>query len=155
MVVDSISDGGNINQDCHVTVYLFLSSGKHIWKLNNIQHSEVHLGLFPVLANFMSAWHSESHFERGNLNWENAPTRLACGQACSTFLKSTDWYGRAKLLVDSATIGLVVLGTIRKQAEQAYGESCASSAPTFRLLPWVCSLTFLSDGVWLENCNLK
>lgn len=36
-------------------------------------------------ATFVATWHKGSNLRRGHLSWENAPTRLPCGQACGTF----------------------------------------------------------------------
>lgn len=32
-------------------------------------------------------WHELEYLGRGNLNWEDTPTRMACGQTCSAFFK--------------------------------------------------------------------
>jgi hypothetical protein len=64
----------------------------------------------------------------------------------------SDWLGRTQPVVRGAIPGLVVLGSIRKQAEQAMGSKLVSSIPLHQLLPvgscsqwwttmWECKLS--------------
>lgn len=66
-----------------------------------------------------------------NLTWENVPITLACRQVCEVFILINDWYGRVQVTARGAIYGQVVLGLVRKQAEQAIRSELISS-----ILPW-------------------
>lgn len=73
----------------------------------------------------------QSHFGRGKLNRENDPTRLACEQACGTF--SCLMCEGLVHCVDAATPENVVLGVIRKQAQQDARSKPVRSTPLWLL----------------------
>lgn len=95
---------------------------------------------------------------RGNLNWENAPTWLGCGQACGTFpplMTGVKW---------SSSLWVVVLSAMRKQAEQTMDSRPISRLPPWllhqlllqvsRLLSWVPDLTSLDKLLAEINSSL-
>jgi hypothetical protein len=73
-----------------------------------------------VLASFKSIWQKLEVLGKGNLNWENVLTTLACGQHYPS--------------------ELVVLGAIRKQDEQARKQHFSASVSASRCLPWLPSV---------------
>lgn len=93
----------------------------------------------------------------GNLNWENAPTWLGCGQACGTvppLMTTVKW---------PSSLWVVVLGAMRKQAEQTMDRRTISRVPPWlphqlllqvsRLLSWVPDLTSLDSGPQVISWN--
>jgi hypothetical protein len=70
---------------------------------------------------------SRSYHRERRLPWGNASMR----SSCKAFSQLVINWGRAQLIVGGAIPGLVVLCSIRKQAEQARGSNPVSSPP-----PW-------------------
>lgn len=64
---------------------------------------------------------------------------MACG--------INDWLGKARITVGSATAGLVVLGNIKKDAEQAMGCKPVKQHSSMVSVA-VLALTFLDDWLW-------
>lgn len=106
-----------------------------------------------VLASvLLSTWHRQDHLERENLSWENESFRLAYRQVCRVFFKINDWYWNIQPTIDISTHGQLILGCLRKQAEQVMGSkpvkqhssAVPAAVPAFRFL-----LLFLPDfRVW-------
>ena len=61
-------------------------------------------------------------------HWQNVHTRLACRQACYTFLIS-DFFGRAQASLGDSGLGHVIIGCIRKQVDQIMMSKPVSSIP--------------------------
>lgn len=111
---------------------------------NKDQYLLLYLGIWCVLASFMSIWHELVIWEKGTQTvkmslWDSAVDR----QACSALIIS-DWEGRILPIVGGDNPGLVILGFLRKQAEQAVRNKTINSTPpwpTHQLLP-ICSALF-------------
>lgn len=83
-----------------------------------------------ILPTFMTTWHKQESFER----WEHLGKCLCKislqKRLWGSFLIS-DWHGKAQPILSGATPGLVVLASLRNQAEQAINSKPKSSnAPT-------------------------
>jgi hypothetical protein len=88
-----------------------------------------------VLCQFDTSW---NHLNKGNLNWENISIKPSCRDFSQLGI---DWGGPSPLWVGPFP-GLVVLGSIRKQAEQAskqHSSMVSASAPASRFLPCLSS----------------
>ena len=66
-----------------------------------------------VLASLVSTWHSWSYHRERNFSWGNVSMRSSCGAFSQLVIKGF------RPLVGGIISGLVVLGSIREQAEQA------------------------------------
>jgi hypothetical protein len=66
-----------------------------------------------VLASFVSTWHSWSYHRERSFSWGNASMRSNCKAFSQLVIKGE------RLLVGGTISRLVVLGSIREQAEQA------------------------------------
>jgi hypothetical protein len=75
-------------------------------------HWTGHLG-YPVLAIFVSTWHSWSYHRERSFSWGNASMRSNCKAFSQLVIKGE------RPLVGGTVSGLVVLGSIREQTEQA------------------------------------
>ena len=88
-----------------------------------------------VLASFVcqvdTVW---SYHRERSLSWGSASMRSSCGTFSQLVIK---WEGP---LVGGSTFGLVLLGSIREQAEQARG-----SKPVRNIPPWPLHQLLLSD----------
>lgn len=124
------------------------------------------VGYFELLLCWLDFFLSTQHKlapsgKRGSLTWDNASMRLACGQVCGTF----SWLmmvQRTHPVWGGATLELVVLGSRRKQTEQARENkliNCLSeivvSGPSSRVAPAVSALTSLQDGKLETACALN
>ena len=110
--------------------------------------------LYVSLTQTKSLWNREPEW-RKCLHW--------VGLWASIFLNE-DSCGRFQLTVGGATPGEVVLGIIRKQAEQAIGSKSVSSTspwPRYQLLPpgsypvWVPGPTLPQWWPVKSNCEVK
>jgi hypothetical protein len=80
-----------------------------------------------------------SYHREQSFSWGNASTR----SSCKTFFSISDEGGGP--LVGGAISGLVVLGSIREQAEQARGNKPVSNIPSWLCIS-SCFLTCLSSS---------
>ena len=140
------------------------------WVLGNEpglpQEQQVHLTTEP---SFQLRWWalcqldtSHSHLRGGNLNWQSVkmrklrPIRLVGCQTCEAFCQlATNGQGRSPLWV--VPLLLRVLGSIRKQAEQARGSKPVSSTcpwPLHQPLPPGSCPDFLQWSTVLWKCKL-
>ena len=108
-----------------------------------------------VLADFVcqpdTGW---SYHRDRSFRWGNASMRSSC-KAFSQLVIS-----RGEPLVGGAISGLAVLGSIRKQAEQARGSKPVSNIPPWASAPaswpaWVPVLTSLGDEQQCGKCKLN
>lgn len=85
-------------------------------------------------------------------NWENVPTSLPCGQLVLHFLEITRcrW---TQLTVSGAIPGMVGLGTIRKQHEQAVSYKTVSSIPPQPPYQLWLQVSALSDFPYQRSCK--
>lgn len=96
--------------------------------------------------------------EKRELHWENPSTRLTCRKAYGSILYWVNWFGRAQPIINGATPGQVVLGHVRKLAEQVLWSKPVSHVPSWHLLQflsWVTALMSLCDRVSPENWKMK
>lgn len=85
---------------------------------------------------------SHSHLRRGNFSLENAPITCEHRQACGDIFLINDWWTKAPPTVDGAIPRLVVLDSIRQQAEQAnkpHPSTASAPASASRFLPCLSS----------------
>jgi len=87
-----------------------------------------------VLASFVSTWHSWSYHRKRSFSWGNASMRSNCKAFSQLVIKGE------RPLVGGTISGLVVLGSIRKQVEQARG-----SKPVMNIPPWPLHQLLLPD----------
>jgi len=87
-----------------------------------------------VLASFVSTWHSWCYDRERSFSWENASMRSNCKAFSQLVIKGE------RPLVGGTISGLVVLGSIREQAEQARGGKPVKNIP-----PWPLHRLLLSD----------
>lgn len=121
---------------------------------NKNQYLLFYLGIWCVLASFMSIWHELVIWQKGTQIvkmslWDSAVDR----QACSALIIS-DWEGRTLPIVGGDNPGLVILGFLRKQAEQAVRNKPIISTLLWsmhQLLP-ICSALF-EYLTWLPSMN--
>ena len=100
-----------------------------------------HKYLVVVLASFVSTWHSWSYHIERSFSWGNASMRSSCRAFSQLEIKGE------RPLVGGTISVLVVLGSMREQAEQASKEHpsmASASAPAF-WPAWVSSPDFLGD----------
>jgi hypothetical protein len=89
----------------------------------------------PVLASFVSTWHSWSYHRERSFSWGNASMRSNCKAFSQLVIKGE------RPLVGGTISGLVVLGSsIREQAEQARWGKPVKSIP-----PWPLHQLLLPD----------
>jgi len=88
----------------------------------------------PVMATFVSTWHSWSYHRKRSFSWGNASMRSNCKAFPQWVIKGE------RPLVGGTISGLVVLGSIREQAEQARG-----SKPVRNIPPWPLHQPLLPD----------
>ena len=84
-----------------------------------------------VLCQLDTGW---SYHRERSFSWASACMRSSCGAFSQLVIK---WGGR---LVGGTTFGLVLLGSIREQAEQARG-----SKPVRNIPPWPLHQLLLPD----------
>jgi hypothetical protein len=87
-----------------------------------------------VLASFVSTWHSWSYHRERSFSWGNASLRSNCKAFSQLVIKGE------RPLVGGTISGLVVLGSIREQAEQSRG-----SKPVRNIPPWPLHQLLLPD----------
>lgn len=97
-----------------------------VWRMTGLGGNGVRWHNGWVSINFTQ----DSHFGRGSLNQDNGPAGLK--SLLGNFLIN-DWCERAHPSVDSATPGLVVLGALSKQGEQAKSSQPVNSTPPWSL----------------------
>jgi hypothetical protein len=90
--------------------------------------------LLGVLAGFVSTWHSWSYHRERSFSWGNASMRSNCKAFSQLVIKGE------RSLVGGTISGLVVLCSIREQAEQARG-----SKPVRNIPPWPLHQLLLPD----------
>jgi hypothetical protein len=100
--------------------------------------------LFPTLHCtgwfWVSTWHSWSYYRERSFSWGDASTRSSCKAFSQLVIKGE------RPLVGGTISGLVVLGSIREQTEQARGSKPAKNIP-----PWPLHQLLLSDLVRFQS----
>jgi hypothetical protein len=86
------------------------------------------------VASFVSTWHNWSYHRERSFSWGNASMRSSCKAFSQLLIKGK------RPLVGGTISGLVVLGSIREQAEQARG-----SKPVKNISPWSLHQPLLPD----------
>ena len=97
-----------------------------------------------VLASFVSTWHSWSYHRERSFSWGNASMRYNCKAFSQLVIKGE------RPLVGGAISGLLVLGSIREQAEQARG-----SKPVKNIPPWPLHQLLLPDLLEFQSWLLS
>jgi hypothetical protein len=109
-------------------------TGRHHPEWGIPETKELTQYILTVLASFVSTWHSWSYHRERSFSWENASMRSNCKSFSQLVTKGE------RPLVVGAISGLVVLGSVREQAEQARG-----SQPIRNIPPWPLHQLLLPD----------
>jgi hypothetical protein len=125
------------NFHCYTQIYThrhIMHLHKHAYTLTNVY--------VCVLASFVSTWHSWGYHRERSFSWGNASMRSNCKVFSQLVIKGE------RPLVGGTISGLVVLGSIREQAEQARGGKLVRNIPSWPL-HWLLLSDLLEFQSWL------